>query len=63
LPPAAHRLAPHAQEIFRSAFNGAWQTYADREAKEQEELAFRTAWSAVKKRYCKRGDTWVPKSP
>ena len=62
LPPAARRLPLHAQEIFLAAFNGAWQTYADRGPREQEEMAFRVAWAAVKKRYRKRGNVWVAKS-
>jgi len=49
LPPAARHLPPHAQEIFRSAFNNAWATYADRGPHDQEEIAFRVAWAAVKK--------------
>jgi cation transport regulator len=61
LPPAAHRLPPHAQEIFLSAFNSAWQSYAERGAHEQEEIAFRVAWAAVNKRYRKQGEIWVPK--
>ncbi len=61
LPPAVRHLPPHAQEIFLSAFNNAWRTYADRNPHEQEEIAFRVAWSAVKKRYRKGGDFWVPK--
>ena len=61
LPSAARRLPPHAQEIFLSAFNSAWQSYADRDAQEQEEIAFRVAWAAVKKRYRKQGERWVPK--
>jgi cation transport regulator len=57
--PAAirHHLPEHAQEIFRSAFNHAWQSYtahADREA-----IAHRVAWAAVKRRYRKAGDVWV----
>jgi cation transport regulator len=62
LPPAVRRLPPHAQEIFLSAFNSAWQSYADRGPHEQEEIAFRVAWAAVKKRYRKQGETWVPRS-
>jgi cation transport regulator len=62
LPPAVRRLPPHAQEIFLSAFNGAWQTYADRGLREQEEMAFRVAWGAVKKNYRKHGRVWVAKS-
>jgi len=62
LPPAIRRLPPHAQEIFLSAFNNAWQTYADRGPHEQEEITFRIAWAAVKKHYHKRGDVWVANS-
>jgi cation transport regulator len=62
LPPAARRLPPHAQETFLSAFNNAWQSYADRSLHEQEEIAFRIAWAAVKKRYRKQGGVWVAKS-
>jgi cation transport regulator len=60
LPPAVRRLPLHGQEIFLSAFNNAWQTYADRGLDEREEVAFRVAWAAVKKRYRKRDEIWVP---
>jgi len=59
LPLAVHRLPLHGQEIFLSAFNNAWQTYADRGFHEREEVAFRVAWAAVKKRYRKRGEIWI----
>lgn len=62
LPPAVRRLPAHAQEIFLSAFNGAWDSYADRGPREQEEIAFRVAWAAAKKRYRKRGEVWIAKS-
>lgn len=62
LPAAARRLPPHAQEIFLSAFNNAWQTYADRGPHAQEEIAFRVAWAAVKKHYRKRGEVWAANS-
>jgi cation transport regulator len=61
LPPAVRHLPPHAQQIFLSAFNNAWQTYAQRGLQQQEEIAFRVAWSVVKKQYRKRGDAWIPK--
>lgn len=51
-------LPPHAAEIYRSAFNHAWETYADRGA-ECEEIAHRVAWAAVKRRYRKIGDVCV----
>ena len=56
LPPAVRNHLPeHAQDIFREAFNHAWDEYGD-----DEERAFRVAWAAVKRRYRKRGDAWVP---
>ncbi len=51
-------LPPHAQEIYRAAFNNAWSQHVaepDREA-----IVHRIAWSAVKRRYRKAGDQWVP---
>jgi cation transport regulator len=51
-------LPEHAQDIFREAFNHAWQQYAD--DPRQEEIAFRVAWSAVKKHGYHKGDgDWV----
>ncbi len=61
LPTAVRRLPRHAREIFRSAFNAAWSSYADRGPQAQEEIAHRVAWSAVKKRYRKIGDYWIEK--
>src|SRR6478672_11407510 len=61
LPPAVRQhLPPHAQDIFRGAFNHTWETYASSEPWRIEEIAHRGAWAAVKKRYRKVGDTWVP---
>lgn len=44
------RLPPHAQDIFRAAFNSAWEGYG--ESDRREEIAHRVAW--VKRRYTKR---------
>ena len=56
LPPSVtNHLPPHAQDIFREAFNHAWQSHRGDEA-----TAFRIAWAAVKRSYEKRGDEWVP---
>jgi cation transport regulator len=49
-----NHLPPHAQDIFREAFNHAWQQHRGDEA-----TAFRIAWAAVKRRYRKAGETWV----
>jgi cation transport regulator len=53
------RLPTHAQEIFRAAFNNAWATYTTSSPREREELCHRIAWSAVKNKYRKLGDSWV----
>jgi cation transport regulator len=49
-------LPPHAQDIYRQAFNHAHERYGE------EEIAHRVAWAAVKKTYQKLGDSWVPRS-
>jgi cation transport regulator len=55
LPPSVrNHLPPPAQDIYREAFNHAWQTYA-RDLR-REEIAHRTAWAAVKHRYAKAED-------
>ncbi|HVO16897.1 MAG TPA: ChaB family protein [Alphaproteobacteria bacterium] len=59
LPPSVrNHLPPHAQDIYRAAFNSAWQQYA-RGNRPVEEIAHRVAWAAVKKMYRKAGDMWV----
>jgi cation transport regulator len=58
LPSRVQRNLPeHAQDIYREAFNHAWQTYAH--DPRQEEISHRIAWAAVKKSYAKAGDEWV----
>ena len=46
----------HAQDIYKEAFNSAWDEY-----KHDEERAHRVAWGAVKKSYHKseKTDKWV----
>jgi cation transport regulator len=51
-------LPPHASEIYRRAFNNAWNSYADR-GQAREEIAHRVAWAAVKRQYRKEGAIWV----
>jgi cation transport regulator len=59
LPPRVRdRLPPHAQDIFREAFNHAWVEYAN--DPRGEEVPYRIAWAAVKRRYRKIGESWVP---
>jgi Putative cation transport regulator len=55
----ADHLPIHAQEIYRAAFNNAWMNYAER-GEAREEIAHRVAWAAVKHRYRKEGDRWIP---
>lgn len=52
-------LPDHAQNIYREAFNHAWQQYS-RDPR-QEEIAHRVAWAAVKRAYLKAGNAWVPR--
>ena len=57
LPPAVRNHLPeHAQDIYRQAFNHAWDEYA--EEPRREEAAHRVAWAAVKRGYVKRGADW-----
>jgi len=60
LPPSVrNHLPPHAQDIFREAFNHAFAAHIG-EAR-QEQRAFRIAWAAVKRSYVKSDGEWVPK--
>jgi cation transport regulator len=56
-------LPAKAQEIYRKAFNSAWDEYSDPEDRRgdagREETAHKVAWAAVKKVYYKEGDKWV----
>jgi cation transport regulator len=59
LPPSVRdHLPEHAKDIFRAAFNSAYDEYSGDPRK--EEIAFRVAWAAVKKRYHKVGTRWLP---
>lgn len=55
--PVRHSLPRHAQEIYLSAFNNAWQTYRTRP--DREAVAHKVAWTAVKKSYTKNEGDWV----
>lgn len=56
-------LPSHAQDIYRKAFNSAWDEYSNPEDRRgddsREKTAHQIAWSAVKKKYHKEGDRWV----
>jgi len=59
-------LPSHAQDIYREAFDSAWDEYQDpdkrRGDKSREEVAHKIAWSAVKQKYEKVGSQWRSKS-
>ena len=60
LPDQVRNVLPeHAQDIYRGAFNSAWDTYSDQTQERREETAHRVAWAAVKRRYRKAGGQWV----
>jgi len=58
-----NHLPEHAQEIYREAFNHAWEEYADPEKRRggapREEVTHKVAWAAVKKQYEKDEKTGV----
>lgn len=61
LPEAVRNVLPQgARDIFKEAFNSAWDEYADpakrRGSEGQEETAMRVAWAAVKNKYAKCDD-------
>jgi cation transport regulator len=56
-----NHLPPHAQDVYREAFNHAFASHAG--DPRQEEVAHRIAWSAVKRGWMKVGDRWVERAP
>ena len=59
-------LPKHAQDIYKEAFNSAYEQYDKPEERRgdasREEVAHRVAWSAVKTSYEKGDDgNWHPK--
>jgi uncharacterized protein len=57
LPPDVKKLPAHGQDIFRKAFNSAYEQYDGDESR-----AHATAWSAVRNVYKKQGSQWVAKA-
>lgn len=53
-------LPPHAQDIYREAFNHAFKAHEN--DPRQEEASHRIAWAAVKRSYVKEGDRWSPRT-
>lgn len=56
-PPVRSHLPEHAQDIYRQAFNHAFEAHLG--DPRQEEAAHRIAWAAVKRRYRKEGGQWI----
>lgn len=58
-------LPEHAQEIYRAAFNNAWDQYKDPDDRygddDRETVAHKVAWSAVKEKFEKRDGHWAEK--
>ena len=64
--PVQENLPKHAQEIYKEAFNSAWNQYDKPEERRgdasREETAHKVAWAAVKEKYEKgEDDRWHPK--
>lgn len=68
LPESVKSVLPdHAQDIYKEAFNSAYDEYKDSDERRgdesREETAHKVAWSAVKKSYEKGADDkWHKKS-
>jgi len=61
LPDSVKNVLPeHARDIYKEAFNSAYDEYKNEENRRddasREEVAHRVAWSAVKKAGYKKGD-------
>ncbi|MBM9514049.1 ChaB family protein [Desulfogranum marinum] len=60
--PVRDALPEAAQDIYRAAFNSAWEQYKEKDARQgedsREEVAHKVAWAAVKQKYEKDGGHW-----
>ncbi len=58
-------LPKHAREIYKEAYNSAWDEYKRPEDRQgdasREETSHRVAWAAVKEKYKKENGRWVKK--
>lgn len=58
-------LPAHAQDIYKEAYNNAWDQYKDPDDRRgdasREEASHKVAWSAVKNEYQKKNGEWVRK--
>jgi cation transport regulator len=61
LPPSVrNHLPPHAQDIYREAFNHAYAAHSN--DPHREEAAHRIAWATVKRPYEKVDGEWAPRN-
>jgi cation transport regulator len=58
--PVRNHLPPHAQDIYREAFNHAYAAHSN--DSRREEAAQRIAWAAVKRSYEKVDGEWVARN-
>lgn len=63
-----NNLPEHAQEIYKEAFNSAYDKYKDATHRKsddsREDVAHKVAWSAVKRKYEKAASgKWYQKKP
>ena len=60
-----NNLPKHAQEIYKEAFNSAWDDYKDPDDRRgdasREEVSHKVAWAAVKQKYEKTDGNWQRK--
>jgi len=60
-----NNLPEHAQDIYKEAFNNAWDEYSDPDKRKggasREETAHKVAWAAVKEKYEKKSGKWTRK--
>lgn len=60
-----NHLPEHAQDIYREAYNNAWEHYKDpkkrRVNESLEEVSHKVAWAAVKEKYIQKNDKWIRK--
>ena len=60
-------LPEHAQNIFKKIHTSALEEYQDPSkrrgdiSQSAEEMAHKTAWAAIKRKYKKQGDKWAEK--
>jgi cation transport regulator len=58
-------LPKHAQDIYKEAYNSAWDQYKDpedrRDDSSREEISHKVAWNAVKQKYKKVEGQWKRK--